>query len=38
MDRPLSILNTGGHPADAFDACGGTLANHIDRGDRVTVA
>ena len=38
MDRPLSILNTGGHPADAFDNCGGTLANHIDRGDRVTVA
>jgi LmbE family N-acetylglucosaminyl deacetylase len=38
MDRPLSLLNIGGHPADAFDNCGGTLANHIDRGDRVTVA
>jgi len=38
MQRPLSILNVGGHPADAFDNCGGTLANHVDRGDRVTVA
>lgn len=37
MDTPLRILNTGGHPADAFDNVGGTLANHVDRGDKVTV-
>jgi LmbE family N-acetylglucosaminyl deacetylase len=30
-------MNTGGHPADAFDNVGGTLANHVARGDQVTV-
>lgn len=34
--RPLTILHTGAHPADAFDMVGGTLAHHIQRGDRVT--
>jgi len=34
MDR-LTILVVGGHPADTFDHCGGTLARHVQRGDRV---
>lgn len=34
----LSLLIVGGHPADVFDCAGGTLAHHIDRGDRVTAA
>lgn len=33
----LTILHTAAHPADAFDAVGGTLAHHIRRGDRVVV-
>ena len=36
--RTLSILIVGGHPADAFDCAGGTLAHHVERGDRVTAA
>ncbi len=36
MMSNLSILVIGGHPADVFDHCGGTLAHHIRRGDRVT--
>lgn len=38
MTEKFSLLLTAGHPADAFDAVGGTLAKHADRGDRVTVA
>ena len=38
MTTKLSLLVTAGHPADAFDGVGGTLAMHADRGDRVTVA
>ncbi|MCK5118454.1 MAG: PIG-L family deacetylase [Candidatus Latescibacteria bacterium] len=37
-DESLSILLVGGHPADAFDNAGGTLAHHAASGDRVTVA
>lgn len=37
MQGPFRIMNTGGHPADAFDNVGGTLANHVARGDQVTV-
>ena len=36
IPEKLSILVVGGHPADVFDCAGGTLAHHIDRGDRVT--
>ena len=32
----LTILVVGGHPADVFDHCGGTLAHHIGNGDHVT--
>ena len=35
MDKKLTILVVGGHPADVFDHCGGTLAKHIANGDRV---
>lgn len=35
--RPISILHTAAHPADAFDMAGGTLAHHVRDGDRVTV-
>jgi LmbE family N-acetylglucosaminyl deacetylase len=38
MTEQLSLLVTAGHPADAFDAVGGTIAKHTDRGDQVTVA
>jgi len=34
--EPLNILVVAGHPADLFDHCGGTLAHHVRRGDRVT--
>ncbi|MEE2658909.1 MAG: PIG-L deacetylase family protein [Candidatus Latescibacterota bacterium] len=34
----LSILLVGGHPADAFDNAGGTLAHHAAAGDRVVSA
>ena len=37
-ESPLSILLVGGHPADAFDNAGGTLAHHAAAGDRVTAA
>ena len=36
MDEKLRILVIGGHPADVFDHCGGTLFHHIKRGDEVT--
>jgi LmbE family N-acetylglucosaminyl deacetylase len=32
----MKLLVVGGHPADVFDHCGGTLARHTDRGDSVT--
>jgi 4-oxalomesaconate hydratase len=35
MDEKMSIMVLGGHPADVFDHCGGTLAHHIRNGDRV---
>jgi len=35
MDN-LRILVVGGHPADVFDHCGGTMVHHIRRGDQVT--
>ena len=35
--RPLRLLCVGGHPADAFDSAGGTLAHHVERGDHVAV-
>jgi LmbE family N-acetylglucosaminyl deacetylase len=38
MTEKLNLLVTAGHPADAFDAVGGTIAQHTDRGDAVTVA
>ena len=34
----LNILAIVAHPADAFDMIGGTLASHVERGDRVVVA
>lgn len=37
LDRPLRIMHTAAHPADAFDTVGGTLAHHIRRGDEVCV-
>lgn len=33
--RPLRILCVGAHPADIFDQSGGTMANHVARGDYV---
>jgi len=36
MDEKLRILVVGGHPADVFDHCGGTLAHHVKNGDHVT--
>ena len=36
MDEKLRILVVGGHPADVFDHCGGTLAHHVRNGDHVT--
>lgn len=35
MKEKLTILVVGGHPADVFDHCGGTLAHHVAQGDRV---
>ena len=35
MDQKLTILVVGGHPADVFDHCGGTMAHHVAQGDRV---
>ena len=37
MSEKLNLLVTGAHPADAFDAVGGTIAKHTARGDNVTV-
>ncbi len=37
MSEPLSILNIGGHPKDAILYAGGTMARHVERGDRVTI-
>ena len=34
--EPMRILVLGGHPADVFDHCGGTLAHHVRKGDHVT--
>jgi len=31
----LTILVVGGHPADVFDHCGGTMAHHVAQGDTV---
>lgn len=36
MARNINILVIGGHPADVFDHCGGTLAHHVRNGDHVT--
>jgi LmbE family N-acetylglucosaminyl deacetylase len=36
--RPIQILLVAAHPADSFDQAGGTLAHHVARGDKVTVA
>ncbi len=36
MGQKLRLLVVGGHPADVFDHCGGTLAHHIQNGDSVT--
>ena len=35
MREKLTILVVGGHPADVFDHCGGTMAHHIQQGDNV---
>jgi 4-oxalomesaconate hydratase len=35
MTRKLNVMMVGAHPADAFDAVGGTLAKHADAGDHV---
>ncbi len=34
--RPVHLMIVGAHPADVFDQAGGTLAHHIEQGDRVT--
>lgn len=36
MSEKLRLLVIGGHPADVFDHCGGTLAHHVQNGDHVT--
>lgn len=36
MSENLRILVVGGHPADVFDHCGGTLWHHVRAGDQVT--
>lgn len=35
--RPLRVLAVGAHPDDLELGCGGTLARHADRGDRVSL-
>jgi LmbE family N-acetylglucosaminyl deacetylase len=35
MTRRLSILNVGGHPKDVILYAGGTMAMHVENGDRV---
>lgn len=37
MDKKLKIMAVVCHPADAIDGAGGTLAQHVDRGDEVTM-
>ncbi|MBH05365.1 MAG: hypothetical protein CMJ20_03505 [Phycisphaeraceae bacterium] len=37
MSEHMRVLHVGAHPADAFDHAGGTLANHVERGDEVTI-
>ncbi len=37
VQKQLQILVIMAHPADTFDHCGGTMAHHIERGDKVTV-
>ena len=38
MKEKLRVLVTAGHPADALDGVGGTIAKHTDQGDWVGVA
>lgn len=38
MAAPLTLLSIGAHPADIFDQSGGTMAHHVERGDRVACA
>ena len=33
----LTVLAIGGHPSDIFPNCGGTVANHVKRGDNVVL-
>jgi LmbE family N-acetylglucosaminyl deacetylase len=35
IDRQLSVLNIGGHPKDVVLYAGGTMALHVEQGDRV---
>ncbi len=37
MSNPLSILNIGIHPKDAILYADGTMAKHVERGDRVMI-
>ena len=37
VPKNLSILNIGGHPKDCVLYAGGTIAKHVQRGDRVTM-
>lgn len=34
----ITLLSIGAHPADVFDQSGGTMAHHVERGDRVAAA
>ena len=36
MKERMRIMVVGGHPADVFDHCGGTMLHHIRQGDSVT--
>ena len=36
-EGPLVIMAIMAHPADTFDHCGGTLAHHAERGDKITL-
>lgn len=38
MEKALRVLVVVGHPADALDGVGGTIAKHTDKGDWVGVA
>ena len=35
MSQGLSVLNIGGHPKDVIMYAGGTMAKHVERGDKV---